>query len=351
MKTQLRLLLFMMLMWSFAACSSDDDSEPIDGSLLSFTVDRDTIRASGTDEARFTLTYNGKDVTSAAKIMEITTNTLLKGGIFTSEKTGEYTFVASYNSTNTGELKVRVVNELLFRKNVLLTSFTSTNCPNCPMMDDFLKTVLVQEPERANIISAHGPVKFEDPLQIDAIFFPLAEEFGVRDSPAVLLDQSELHVGMLDMSAITALTKVRGDVGIALETSTQGNKATIKVKVRASKDFDFPCALALVMLENNMIADQDRNGQIIVGYVHDHVARSYKTDLFGDPLPAAQFGKDKEYTRVFEVVYKPADYVEGVWNNVYPVVYVVNVKTNQVLNSQRVKLNGSVDFQYVEYQK
>lgn len=346
MKTKLQFLFLMILLAGFGSCgSSDDDGKDVPGNSdgLVLVADRDTIRASGTDVVKFTLTYDGKDVTSAAKIIETKTLEVVKGGEFTTTKTGEYTFLASYNSINSKELKVRVIPELLFRKNALLTFFTSTNCPNCPRMDDIIKSMLVEEPERLNVIAVHGPVKKDDPLQVPAIFNALSGQFSIRESPSVLIDQAECKVGIVEMDDVKSYLTARGDVGIALETSSSGNRANIKVTLRASKSFDFPCALAVALVEDGKVSPQDRNGVIEPDYVHDHVVRSYNTDIFGDRLEANALGKDKEIVKEYKAGY------DGSWAGFSVIAYVVNANTNQVLNSQRVKIGQSVGFQYVEY--
>lgn len=90
----------------FTACNGGDDGNnpptPPDGGDLVLSADKESIRADGRDEVKFTVKYGDLDVTSAAVIK--TGETTLSGGKFASSTGGEYVFTATYTDPETNEL-------------------------------------------------------------------------------------------------------------------------------------------------------------------------------------------------------------------------------------------------------
>lgn len=349
MKTFVKIFLLLVACSGFASCGDETDSMgPYTESDVVFSVNSDSIQASGKDEAVFKVTCKGIDVTAQAKIMEKSTMTIISNKIFTSKKPGTYTFVASYGTVNNKEVTVRVVAEKLYLKNLLMMDFTSTECPGCPGMTAFLANLLQQEPERLNLVAVHLPLVNVDSMAILEIGGPLRELVGIKEFPTVCVDLSETFIGAAGWSLATfqPFLDGRGDVGIALAATVANEKVTLDIKVRPSKAYKESSTLSVAILEDGMVysqLDQLAPGGIVLDYVHNYVVRKYETNVYGDPIPAGElvYGKTYQKTITFNL---PKD-KEG---KVSVVVYVSN-SDNKVVNSRRVRIPGSNDFQPVEY--
>lgn len=88
---------------ALSACSSGGDGNP-----LSLRPSKTSVLPDGKDEVRFTVTYEGQDVTAAAAIWQLAggdlaADTKLEGAVFTTATAGTYRFEARYES-ETGAL-------------------------------------------------------------------------------------------------------------------------------------------------------------------------------------------------------------------------------------------------------
>ena len=70
---------------------------------LRLSVSPNRIKADGTEEATFTVTYGQEDVTSAAEIYNVKTNEVLSGNKFKTSEVGTHSFRARYQDKVTGE--------------------------------------------------------------------------------------------------------------------------------------------------------------------------------------------------------------------------------------------------------
>ncbi len=104
--------------YTFVATYTDDDGTTytsnevkVSVSALELTCDVEKISLNGMTTATFTVTYNGEDVTEAARITNVTLgDTYIAGrNTFTSPGySGEFTFTATYNSMTSNEVTVTV---------------------------------------------------------------------------------------------------------------------------------------------------------------------------------------------------------------------------------------------------
>ena len=70
---------------------------------LRLSVSPNRIKADGTEEATFTVTFGQEDVTSAAEIYNVKTNEVLSGNKFKTSEVGTHSFRARYQDKVTGE--------------------------------------------------------------------------------------------------------------------------------------------------------------------------------------------------------------------------------------------------------
>lgn len=341
-----KLILIVMLMpLFFVACGggdSDKGGEEPDGSGLKFSVDRNSIYKSGFDKATFTVKYDGIDVTKESRIYERVTGAFLKENVFTTTKGGTFVFTAEYKGEVSKEIEVTTMEEEYFQPNLFMMHFTSTDCPNCPRMVDYIKTAKEILPGRIVKISVHGPLNEDDPMQIGAYWNPLLKEYGIPGIPYVILNGKRSWNTAEGTDDFDEFLPEKTTTGIAIESKIEGEKATIVLKVKTMLAFNSPCRVSVVLVENDLIYPQKDGNLTKPTYVHDEVVRRYLTDALGDKEADITVGQEfsKEYTYDISPLL--------VKDNLKVVVYVMDGRTGYLLNCREVKLGKSVDYQSME---
>lgn len=361
MKTTMKILSWAFCCIAFIGCGGSDGDEPPlveDGSLV-LKASTETITNSRFDEVSFTVVYNGKDVTAAAKIKENVTGSFVKGAAFASENVGTYEFIAAYDGKSSDVVKVEVIKDKLFKKHLLMQEFTSNTCGNCIAMVDNIDYYLSLYPGRIEVLAFHGTMdaEYPDPMQVHAYMKPLATAFNLPGYPSVVLDQAKVWSGDAagaDMDVKDYINKP-GTIGIGIDTKLNGNEVAIDVKVKATEIFEHQCKVAVVIVENKLIAPQleyyNNRERWVENFENNHVVRFYLTDIWGDIQEKDAIARGKEWTKSY--TYKlpdntqiPAEIDKRKPENMEVVVYVTNAGNNQVLNSRIVKVGEQVDYEY-----
>ena len=150
MKALKFLAIFCLGALLFAGCEpSGNDNNGGNGGKKSLILvaDKSTIYDNGTDEATFTLYYDGLILTEGYEIYN--GEELIEGNKFSSTVQGSYEFQAAYGTVLSGTFTVNVVatpppapeapqdtnpSKTNFKRRVLLTQITGTGCQYCPLM-------------------------------------------------------------------------------------------------------------------------------------------------------------------------------------------------------------------------
>jgi hypothetical protein len=110
-KSSLYLLGIGVILQMVLGCSLFNTSEPLE---IKISVDKTVIKANGTDKAVFTVTANGEDVTSSAVVSR---KNVPDGGVsgssFSTRLPDVYTFYASYEGQQSGEITVEATEVVL----------------------------------------------------------------------------------------------------------------------------------------------------------------------------------------------------------------------------------------------
>ena len=347
MKKRVLCLLVIVLIVFVNACgggSEDDGPDPSEKGLV-FSVDKDTIYKSGDDKAVFTVKYDGEDVTGKSRIFERTSGTFVDGNEFGSKKLGEFVFTAEYNGEVSQEIKIVSIEEEYYQANLLLFHFTSTYCPNCPRMIYSINTAREKAPGRLIKISLHGPMAEDDPMQLKPYAEPLMKKFNCYLTyPIVVLNGVRWWNEAGGFDDMQSFLPDKTDIGVALSTRIEGDKAYIDMNVRTMRMYGKSCRVAVVLVENGLNYPQVQSDQSWDnGYIHDDVVRRYLTDVLGDPLEEGELKVAKLLTKSYTYDISPL----LVRDEVDVVAYIMK-SDGTVLNCTRVKLGKSVDFQEIE---
>lgn len=239
-----------------------------------------------------------------------------------------------------------------FVKNVMIMEFVSFDCVYCPNVTNILNELSKKTfPGRIDIISVHGRLEENDPMEFSRYRQLQNYFYGVTGYPSVIVDQRDdlVSVGTFDPSgsAFAGRISAPAQVGIALSSAMQ-NDSTVLVEVRvanqgkSSDDY----RLAVAVLENNIPykqADQV-NGtlQWIDDYKHFHVLRAFLSEnYFGDPT--GTLAKGSVYTK--KIIYKiPPEYRNENLSFVAYVIEATGFSGRISLNSRSADIGKSVDF-------
>lgn len=334
------------------ACSdSGDDSE----ATLKLRADKTALTADGADQARFTVTMDGADVTSAATIRCTTTGETLSGAAFTATQAGEYAFVATLDGeesnivTLTATAPTGPVRDHYTR--VLGMQFTSVGCVNCPALSVGIKDFEQKHPDELVTVALHGDLNIADPMKID-INKRYEEKFNVGGYPTYVLnmrtDSPSPVTGDQIAEAVAAQReKAPAVTGIAVATTydAASREAKIEVKIASSKTESFRY---LIFLVEDGIAGIQYGYEGTDTYIHNNVLRAVlSTNVYGDRLnngAALAAGSEAAVTRTRTL--------DKTWesDNVRVVVATLRTEDNDATwfcdNVATCKLGGSVDYKY-----
>lgn len=239
-----------------------------------------------------------------------------------------------------------------FKKNVLIMEFVSFDCVYCPEVSDRIAAAQTKYPERIDLISVHGRLDEDDPMEFSNYKQFQNYFYGVTGYPGVIIDQRDdlVKVGEFDATTSSFLGRLNtvAPIGIGLATTVTGEQ-TVRVEVKLTNQGETSADYRLVVavLENNIPykqADLVNGGlQWIESYNHLHVLRTFLSkNYFGDEI--GSFAKNAQLSKSFNYTV-PVAYNK---NNLSFVAYVVEAKgfTPRVsVNSRSVHIGGSVDFQ------
>lgn len=269
---------------------------------LRLKVDKARLKTGET--ATFTVLDKGSDVTSSAKIKNVTSGEYLDGTTYTMAADGTVQFVAEYDDKTSQTLSVGSGN---FHKNVMVMKFTSVGCTNCVSMATALEKANEAFPDRMVEVAIHHPM-YTDPM-VPANIEDITAYFTVSGLPMTYydMDLSVYSFGAESASAILAkvkpLAKVAAGVGIAADAVVDGSTLKVNAEVTAAAANDY--YLGVMLLENGIIHKQA--GSNNANYVHNHTLRETLSEsIFGDSLGSLSEGQtaSKEYSITLNSEYK-----------------------------------------------
>lgn len=333
------LFIFLLLWAGFCACSDKDQEEG-----LKLTADRNTILSTGTDEVRFTVTLDGKDVTAESVIKEQESGETVVNGVFVTTVAGVYAFAGEYEGMKTETVTVTAEKGEGFKKNVLAIKFTAVGCHTCPEAEKAIRLAEKSLPGRVYPMAVYGTLGQTKDFMIDEYINSFKKYFVFNEYPTVVLDHSDkwnYRNGVEDM-AFEKTRKAKGDIGIALETGWTGDQLSIKVKVKSSKTIDYSTNVAVAILESGLYAVQAGAWTEDDNY-HHHVVRHYLTDLYGEEykIEKGRLNPSEEYIRDFTYTV-PVEFKKA---NLEVMVYLLRTSDKTALNCQRVTAGKNVGYE------
>lgn len=344
-------------------CGTEEEVKP---DALSLKISSNEVFVG--DNISFTANSQNKgDVTKDAEFF--VNGNAISGSNFTPTEENENNAVyAKWNKLTSNTLnfvsKKEIVLPNTYTQKVLVEDYTGTWCGNCPGMNNVMNH-LVEYSSNVIPVAIHcnnDPFKYEFHTQLQQVYntngLPKAQIN--RINPLKLF--SENHV--IDRcgtkkSYYHDLIKPYLDktppLGLAINSSLDGNKLKFGVTVGFLVDNISNAKLVVYLLEDKLIADQKNyfsgNGNAdcnyssqphpIKDFEHNHVLQKAFTDIFGDEIPASEIGNGKYYQKTFNV-----DLPSNVKNknNLSLVAFVMGNDNKEVINVQFAKVGEDKNF-------
>lgn len=337
------LCVFLGLAVACGGSDGNDDpqpGEPGEEGTLVLKADRDTVDNSGYDAVNFTVWLGDKDVTAASSVVNQVTHEEVKSNTFLpTEKVakGAYTFKATYKSKESAAVKVTVINGESYAKHLFMMYFTSVFCNKCPLVTRAIaEEIIPMSPGRVDVMALHGDMSnVPDPFTLQHTH-TLLTKFNLPGYPSIIIDHETTWNALRDEEQFKESLGEIGLAGIALKSSVDANrKLAVEVRVKSRKDFEQPCTVVVVLVEDNLYSQMT---------TFDWVVRNFLTDIYGDKesTGTGSIGRNKEWSRTFHFALPDTYKTE----NMRVLAYVLDAE-GKALNSRQVKLGGQVDFEIV----
>lgn len=291
----LRNIFSALLAVVLASCSGtvDDTAMPI---LMAENVEIDLAQSA---EVEFSVSYNGVDVTSQAKIHTTDGSMTLEGAVFTPTKVGEYEFVAEYNGVLSFPLLISVIDttpavvESKFVRKVCVAEFTGAWCINCPggysnMQLVFSLPAMKKLKDDIHIAAFHSDLEGTDSLAIQATQAVFNKFKGLAyPSYAVDLRDSGLltsdGVGNFQPDLEKSFNMYPAHCGVKVSSTVNSAKNTASVSVEVESEKSSEYRVVVLVVQDNIRGWQKTTtypeGQS--DYLHNHVVREVVTKYAG----------------------------------------------------------------------
>lgn len=337
-----------------AACSGNTDETMDDQYRPVLNADKSSIAADGADAVAFTVTYDGKDVTSSSTIRCTShTGISVSGARFSTTAAGNYVFEAVYDNKTSAACKVSAVQSgtqaaSRFVRKVCVMEFTGQWCAMCPTGYNYLWYVVSRNyAETAHIIALH-----DNSQGIDEMAIPVQRElfsaFKLVGYPSAVIDLRDTspltddNAGALKKGIETSLYDYPAHCGVAVASNYDEESGKASVTARLFPEVDGEYRIALWVVEDNIVSKQNQGGRYEDNYTHNHVARRLASESWkGDNLGNIAAGK--EVTKNYEIN------VDGNWNIDNTSVFALAVDASGHVNNMAAcpLKDGKADYEYV----
>ena len=332
--------MFLIACVGFVACNDDNsESDPklvLQASASSFVV--------GQGQVTFTVTLEGKDITSEAVITNVTSETTIQNATWTTDAKGTYEFQAAYKGMLSNVIPVQAVldgESDTFYRNVLLMKFTAVWCGPCASAQSYFEQLEPAESERFLVVAVHQ----SDRLTVEE-GAALGKKLGYRYVPTWNYDFVKV-VESVGPGGITA-TSIRSQIGRAIDknpavcgvkaiSKLEGSTAKIAATVQFQQAGNYK--IACVLTENGIAKTSNETLPVF-----NHVLRAALTDMEGKAIePAVAEAGERSFD--FEVA------LDSNWKseNCEFVIYVFKEEEDAafVVNNGAVcPVGGKVDYKY-----
>ncbi len=332
--------------------ASCDMTESVEEVMLEveLSADDEFIELYNNDVVTFTVMRGDKDITSGAKIVEVTDGSynVLSTNSYKCNAPGLYSFIAAVGDKVSEAISIEVIDKTnlssQFYRRSLVMQFTGAWCKFCPQATYVLDTLENSYPDSFVRIAMHS----QDCLSTlsSEMYF---DEFQIMAIPTVIFDMnpSFSHYPLWDKLVQTLLKAQefsQAEAGIKLTTELAGTgelDVDIEVSVVNGGNYKILCALTGddFQVKQEGADDDYRHNNVLLGFLQENA--------LGDMLC-------QDYTRAESVISK--NYKLSLWNSEVELekahIVVAILRCNDdgrytVTNVVECAVGESVDYDYI----
>ena len=233
-----------------------------------------------------------------------------------------------------------------YSKRLVIEEFTSESCIYCPNAAARLAQALEERPGRAVGICHHAGF-YVDQFTVYGVDDSLTYWFSIQSAPTFMYDRTAFdgeyqynpsdYQDFVDVIDYVTGTDAQIEVNAFASVDKQAHTITVTVDGDVSSDFaDASPSITVFLLENDVpaIAQKDQYGDVIEGFLHQHIIRDYNA-CWGEPLDIS----NGSYAYTYTFNYDPQQWD---YNNLYVAAFVnqcgVNKDEKQIYNADQIEL-------------
>ena len=328
-----RFLTALMCLAVMACTGTIDPKGDVDDGTLVLIPDVEKFFADGKSVVTFTVMDEDVDVTGDAVVTCITTGQNVEDAAFSTDQTGEYKFIASYNGKVSQPESVVAMFKSQYERKVCVMEFTGTWCAQCPAgatILNFLASDMYKG--KVNVLAFHND---------DEYSLPVEQLLAAKYNPSGLYpyyltdmrDSGELNGNGCSDSIYKSLYETETFCGpsVSCVYDEASGDVSVAAKVISEKTMEF--RLAVYVVEDKVVGEQlQGTGTMDKKYSHRHVVRKMlSSDYMGDRLGEIVSGNqaEKSYSFTLDPAWNPA--------NVSVVILAIG-PDGQVSNSASAKI-------------
>ena len=323
---------FYLFLLALLSCSGDDngsDDTTSSSKLTSLTISSSVDKAI-VGESIF---FSALDNTGAVRTYEAkfyVNNNEISGNTYLFDEVGTFEVYATYENVTSSKIEITITPiPIEFKKRVLVEDYTGTWCGWCPRISYAIEK-FEEETDDAVIVAAHQG----DPMQFSQIT-ALMNAFGVTGFPTGIINRTANwnYPQPNNISQVTMQLYEPANVGLAINSSMDGNNLSINMKVKIGSNYN-SLRLVVYIVEDNLIYDQQNytsyygGASVLRNFKHHNVLRASLTNILGDQIPNGNLGFGNVYEREFSYSI-PSNYKKS---NIKIVSFVTTGESTEVIN-------------------
>lgn len=354
MRTLIKILWISALIFMIS-CRGEYDDQALPVLLASLSE----IDMEAQEQCRFTVTYDGKDVTEEAAVYCVKSDEELGDAVFIPTTEGIFGFYAIYDGKRSAEVRVKVIggsemSESAYNRRVFVAEFTGQWCANCPSGYSAMNQILQGSDRFKNFVHVaafHSDAEDEDVFAIPQTqdLFRYCKDLGdvTLAYPSFCTDLRYANLlvqGVTTPSFRTSLNdsfkQWPAHCGVAVSTRYDAENANVDVEVRVKSERAMVYRVLVLVVEDKIVGWQsgavsDAGGSAgDPAYLHRHVVRKVVTsygDMFsGEKLCDTKVESGQEAVKSWTVDVAPA------WNLENTEIYAIAIGDNGYVNNMNV---------------
>ncbi len=287
---------FLAVAAAVSGCSGTVD----DSALPVLEADRTEVELVSGEEVRFTVTYNGADVTAESEIMldNLARTQDSWGSVFMPEEAGEYTFSAVYGGKRSNTVTINVKEpvretESKYEKHVSIVEFTGSWCNFCPAGYDRMifvlnKPAMAKYKDRVHLSAFHSGNDVMTIAASDDIFDLFKKQWSL-EYPSFVSDLkyagnlTQDAISFFQESVVNCFEEEQPHCGVAVSSVVDTGRKEVEVTVKVASEYTSEYRVVVFVVEDGIkgmqVSPAYPNGN--PDHIHKHVARKVVTNYAG----------------------------------------------------------------------